>query len=94
MNDDPSMEVLAMSIFVPLEDAQTRLQELLDGIHPGEELFLTKDDFIVARLIKAPARRTEPRPLGAMKGSVLYMAPDFNAPMELVASPLDPAAPT
>jgi len=76
------MEGFAMSIFVPLEDAQTRLQELLDGIHPGEELFLTKEGHIVARLIKSRPKSGKVREPGFMKGTVLSMAPDFDAPMD------------
>ena len=69
-------------MFIPLEDAQTRLQEILDGMPAGEERFLTVNDRVVARLIKTLPPSTEPIELGTMAGSVLYMSPDFNDPME------------
>ena len=62
---------------------QLRLPEILETLIPGEELFITKDDWIVGRLFSVPKRSDQPRQLGTMRGTVLYMAPDFNAPMEL-----------
>lgn len=67
---------------VTLEEAQARLPQLLERLQPGEEIIITRDQEPVARLIgeARPARR--PRTLGTMKGSVLYMAPDFDAPLD------------
>lgn len=68
--------------FVTLEEAQAQLPKLIDELNPGEEIIITRDDRPVARLIAMAKPRKEPRQLGTMKGSVLYMAPDFDAPLE------------
>jgi len=47
------------------------------------EVVITENDQPVARLVPTPAMpKTAHRQLGTMKGSVLYMAPDFDAPLE------------
>lgn len=69
-------------IFVSLEDAQAKLGQLIEQLHPGEEIIITRDDRPVARLIVEAKASQQPRQLGALKGSVLYMAPDFDAPLE------------
>jgi antitoxin (DNA-binding transcriptional repressor) of toxin-antitoxin stability system len=65
-----------------IQEAQSRLAELIHGLIPGEELILTEDDRPVARLIRTtPPEWKTPR-LGTLKGTVLYMAPDFDAPLD------------
>lgn len=68
---------------VTIQEAQARLPELVERLVPDEELVIIDNDQPVARLVKAaprsPARR---RQLGTMKGSVLYLAPDFDAPLD------------
>jgi len=67
---------------VTIQEAQTRLTELIRRLGPGDELVITDDDRPVARL--APIARAEPGPrrLGSMRGSVLHMAPDFDEPLD------------
>jgi antitoxin (DNA-binding transcriptional repressor) of toxin-antitoxin stability system len=67
---------------VTLEDAQAHLPELIAQLHPGDELVITRDQKPVARLTCAGESLKPQRKLGTMKGSVLYMAPDFDAPLE------------
>lgn len=68
---------------VTLEEAQTQLAQLIDRLRPGEEILITRDQKPVARLIGAEATpERPPRQLGTLKGTVLYMAPDFDAPLE------------
>jgi antitoxin (DNA-binding transcriptional repressor) of toxin-antitoxin stability system len=67
---------------VTIEDAQAHLKELLAGLKPGEEIVITQDQKPVARLIAEGPTLSQPRKLGSMKGSVLYVAPDFDAPLE------------
>ena len=64
---------------ITLEEAQTHLKDLIDQ-KPGEELLIEVGGRTVARLIveKKPAPRQAPR-LGTLKGSILYIAPDFDA---------------
>ena len=65
---------------IPIEEAQAKLQELIHELPPGEEVIITEDDLAVARLISAlPA---SPRKLGSLRGTVTYIAPDFDAPLD------------
>jgi len=66
---------------ITLEEAQRRLPELISAAVPGEEIEIIEDDRVVARLIPTP-RTLAPRRAGSAKGSILYMAPDFDAPLE------------
>ena len=65
-----------------LAEAQARLGELIETLIPGEELRIVKDDHTIATLVRTPPRRTEPRQPGGAKGMILYMAEDFDAPLE------------
>ena len=69
-----------MAATVTLEEAQGKLRELIAQLSPGEELIITENQQPVAKLVAAvkPAERQ----LGTLRGSVLYMAPDFDAPLE------------
>jgi prevent-host-death family protein len=67
---------------VTLEEAQARLPELIEQMQPGEELVITRDQKPVARLIGEAKQDRLPRRMGTLKGTVLYMAPDFDAPLE------------
>jgi antitoxin (DNA-binding transcriptional repressor) of toxin-antitoxin stability system len=64
---------------VTLEEAQARLRELIDQLQPGQELLIVRDNQLVARLTGEGKGRASPRKAGTLKGTVLYMAPDFNA---------------
>ncbi|WP_205679022.1 type II toxin-antitoxin system Phd/YefM family antitoxin [Aquisphaera insulae] len=68
---------------VSLEEAKKDLDELIHKLTPAEELLITENDQIVARLVAVtPPKKREPRRLGTLKGTVLYMAPDFDAPLD------------
>jgi len=67
---------------VTIEDGQARLNALIEQLRPGEGVVITRDDTPVARLIAEGTRQRLPRQLGTIKGSVLSMAPDFDAPLE------------
>ena len=67
---------------VTLEEAQTRLAQLIEGLRPGEVVTITRDQKPVAQLSGAAAPTRSPRKLGTLKGTVLYMAPDFDAPLD------------
>jgi antitoxin (DNA-binding transcriptional repressor) of toxin-antitoxin stability system len=65
---------------ITVQEAQGHLIEIIERLSPGEEIVITRDDKAVATLraaSSAPSRK--PRQLGTLKGSVLYMAPDFDA---------------
>jgi antitoxin (DNA-binding transcriptional repressor) of toxin-antitoxin stability system len=71
-----------MSAMITVEEAQVRLKELIHRLAPGEELVITDNQRPVAKLVgERPARPPRPAP-GLGKGSILYMAPDFDEPLE------------
>ena len=50
-----------MATMIPLDEAQTRLRELVDQMFPGEELVITDNQRPVARLVGPVANRPVPR---------------------------------
>jgi len=68
---------------ITIEEAQATLAELIHRLSPGEEVTITENERTVAKLtVAAPEPARKPRVLGSMKGTVLYMAPDFDAPLD------------
>lgn len=68
---------------VTLEEAQNRLPELIAAAVRGEEVVVTKDNQPAAMIVPVPPQGDRPRPvLGSAKGKILYMAEDFDAPLE------------
>jgi prevent-host-death family protein len=65
---------------ISIQDAQTRLPDLIHRLMPGEEVVITENNQPVARLI--PAGQPTERKLGTLKGTVLSMSPDFDAPLD------------
>jgi antitoxin (DNA-binding transcriptional repressor) of toxin-antitoxin stability system len=71
-----------MPVTITVEEAQAKLKELIGQLAPGEEIVLTENQQPVAKLVgEGPTRPPRPVP-GLGKGSILYMAPDFDAPLE------------
>jgi len=64
---------------VPIDEAQAKLPELIHQLSPGEELIITEDGLAVARLMSA--QPTAPRKLGTLRGTVTFIAPDFDSPL-------------
>jgi antitoxin (DNA-binding transcriptional repressor) of toxin-antitoxin stability system len=64
-----------------IQEAQSHLAEIIDQMPSGEEVILTRDGKPVATLRSTPSMQPpqQPRELGALRGSVLYIAPDFDA---------------
>jgi antitoxin (DNA-binding transcriptional repressor) of toxin-antitoxin stability system len=63
---------------IEVQEAQSHLKELIAGLGPGEQIVLTEDQRPVARLVselRALGRRPAP---GLGKGSITYIAPDFD----------------
>jgi len=67
---------------VTIEEAQAKLPELIAKLAPGEEVVITRDEQPVARLVGEPRRVRKPRQPGSAKDKILYMADDFDAPLE------------
>lgn len=66
---------------VSLEQAQANLPDLLHNLVPGDELVVMENDKPIAKIV-TPEPRPESRRLGTMAGTVLHMAPDFDAPLD------------
>ncbi len=66
---------------VTIEEAQARLPELIEQLNSGGEILITRDQTPVAKLTGRPAVNQPPRQPGTLAGTVVYMAPDFNAPL-------------
>jgi antitoxin (DNA-binding transcriptional repressor) of toxin-antitoxin stability system len=65
---------------ITVEEAQATLKALIGKLAPGEEVVITENERPVAKLVSAD--KPKERQLGTMKGTVLYMAPDFDAPLD------------
>ncbi len=65
-----------------IEEAQAKLSELIHDLKPGDEVFITDNDRPVARLVPAQQREQTPRRSGTLRGTVKYMAPDFDASLD------------
>jgi antitoxin (DNA-binding transcriptional repressor) of toxin-antitoxin stability system len=66
---------------LPLLQVQAQLPELIHQLAPGDEVVISENDQPVARILP-PRPAQVSRKLGSLSGTVLYMAPDFNAPLE------------
>jgi antitoxin (DNA-binding transcriptional repressor) of toxin-antitoxin stability system len=66
---------------ISLEDAQAHLGELISGLNPGEELLIAQAGQPLARLVKSE-RTSWPCKAGTAKDRILWIAPDFDAPLE------------
>jgi antitoxin (DNA-binding transcriptional repressor) of toxin-antitoxin stability system len=61
-----------------VQEAQSRLSEIIHKLSPGEEITITLDDKPVATLRGNTQPRRKPRRPGTLRGTVLYIAPDFD----------------
>ncbi len=67
---------------ITLEEAQANLAQLIEQMQPGQDILITRDQRPVARLVAETEPEQRPRRPGTLKGTVLYMAPDFDAPLD------------
>jgi prevent-host-death family protein len=68
---------------VTIQQAQATLTELIHRLSLGEEVIITDNNGPVAQLVQAQRKPLLPlRQLGTMRGTVLSMAPDFDAPLD------------
>jgi len=65
---------------VSLEQAQADLSGLISRLPAQGEIVITDGSKPIAKLVATPA--IGERKLGTMAGSVRYIAPDFDAPLE------------
>jgi prevent-host-death family protein len=73
-----------MSATINIDEAQSKLKELIRQLAPGDEVIITENERPVARLVgEAPPPPKLPRPgPGFLKGMITYIAPDFDDPLE------------
>jgi prevent-host-death family protein len=65
-----------------LQEAQIHFPELIEKVVRGEEVIILRDNKPVAKIVPEPSLPRPQRKLGQQAGVVLYMAPDFDAPLE------------
>jgi antitoxin (DNA-binding transcriptional repressor) of toxin-antitoxin stability system len=75
------LEETAMST-ITVEEAQAQLAQLIENLQPGEVITITRDEKPLARLTGAEVAAKAPRKLGTLRGTVLSIAPDFDAPLD------------
>ena len=69
---------------VTLQEAQARLADIVRGLSSGEEVVITENDVPVARLVAArEGTAGTQRQLGTLRGTVLHVADDFDAPLDI-----------
>lgn len=73
-----------MQTKMAVEEITLSLPELLDLLSPGDELILTRNDRPIGKLVSeagedAPTPRPGP---GLGKGMIVFIAPDFDAPLD------------
>jgi len=69
---------------VTLEEAAAHLPRLVEQINEnGEDVVIMQGSKPVAKLVSLPSLPERPRPqFGSAKGLILYMADDFDAPLD------------
>ena len=66
---------------VPLQEVEGHLGELIARLRPGEEVVIAQGDQPVAILIRSE-RTSWPCKAGSAADKILWIAPDFDAPLE------------
>ena len=61
---------------VTIEEAQAKLRELIDGLAPGEEVIITRNQQPVARLVGQQRPMRKPRQPGSAKGKLVILTED------------------
>ena len=69
---------------VMLEDAGPQLAQLIDQARNGEEVTILDDSTPIAKIVPLLTEAPEPRKggFGSGKYALIYMADDFDAPLE------------
>lgn len=66
---------------VTLADAQSRLSDLILALPPNESLVIEHEGQPLATVTRAP-RTTWPCQPGSARDKILWIAPDFDAPLD------------
>ncbi len=66
-----------------IQEAQAQLPDLVHGLAKGDEVMIIENDKAIARIVPIVEQPPQAgRRPGTLRGTVLYMAPDFDAPLE------------
>jgi antitoxin (DNA-binding transcriptional repressor) of toxin-antitoxin stability system len=66
---------------ITIEEAQAKLPEIIQHLNPGEEITITGHGEPLAQMKKV-ARTSWPCQAGTAKDKILWISPDFDAPLE------------
>ncbi len=66
---------------ISIQEAQSRLSDLIHDLSPGDELVITENNQPVARLSRSEPKTQWPCKAGSADGKI-WMAPDFDAPLD------------
>jgi antitoxin (DNA-binding transcriptional repressor) of toxin-antitoxin stability system len=66
---------------VTIEEAQAKLQEIIQHLNPGEEITIIDHGEPLAQ-VRRSERKSWPCEAGTAKDKILWIAPDFDAPLE------------
>jgi antitoxin (DNA-binding transcriptional repressor) of toxin-antitoxin stability system len=66
---------------VSIDKAQAQLRELISGLQPQEEILIVDNGQPVAKLTRSE-RTSWPCKAGSAKDKPIWIAPDFDAPLE------------
>jgi antitoxin (DNA-binding transcriptional repressor) of toxin-antitoxin stability system len=67
---------------IALEEAQAQLAELIQRMPAGQEMTITHKGQIIAYVRRLAPQSLAPRQPGMMKDKILFIADDFDAPLE------------
>lgn len=65
-----------MGTTVTIEEAQSHLRELISRLTPGEELGITENQRMLAKLVAADVPSRKPRHPGSAKGKLTILSDD------------------
>lgn len=60
---------------ITMEEASSKLSELIHNSLPGDEIILTENNLAIAKIVSLPKPS---RKAGSAKDKILYFADDFN----------------
>lgn len=67
---------------VTIQEAQTRLVEIIRRMKPGEEVLIVSDQEPVAALVSRGRQTRKARVPGTERDAIVSMTEDFDAPLE------------
>lgn len=73
-----------MSTTITLDEALINLRDIIRNLHPGDEVLIIEGQKEVAKIVvPSPSTvQTNPRQPGLGRGSIIFMSPDFDEPID------------